>query len=147
MVRDGKAQLVVDVSRRKPELGYRIVPETKPVQSTGDTVEQLQNQDRRNREIAFEKGLEDIKRLVRESEIPDSEFQPVEEKLVYLIMFLNLRKENYERLGINLHQMQTVEGSIAVIDSLTEEQKNVIRRDYIVKIFCLLPETVCNLTF
>ena len=133
MVSQGKAQLVIDVSRRTPALGYRVVPETNPVQPKGDTVEQLHNQDKRNREIAFEKGLEDIKRLVKESEIPDTVFQPVEEKLVYLIMFLNLRKENYERLGISLHQMQTVEESMKVIDSLTEEQKNLIRRDYILK--------------
>ena len=133
MVQQGKAQFVIDVSRRTPALGYRVVPETNPVQPKGDTVEHLRNQDKRNREIAFEKGLEDIKRLVKESELPDSEFQPMEEKLVYLIMLLNLRKENYERLGINLHQMQTVEESTGVIDSLTEEQKNLIRRDYILK--------------
>jgi len=133
MVQQGKAQFVIDVSRRTPALGYRVVPETNPVQAKGDTVEQLRNQDKRNREIAFEKGLEDIKRLVKESDIPDSEFQPMEEKLVYFVMLSNLRKENYERMGFDLHRALTVEESMRVIESLTEEQKNVIRRDYILK--------------
>ena len=54
MIQAGKAELMVDVSRRKPALCYRVVPETACRQPEEDTVEKLRNQDRRNREIAFE---------------------------------------------------------------------------------------------
>ena len=133
MVQSGTAELVVDVSKRKPELCYRIIPITGGRQAEGDTVEKLRTQDRRNREIAFEKGVEEIKQLMRENMTPSSEFQPVEENLLYYIMLSSLRKENYGKMGINSPSMLTDEDKAGVLNSLTEEQKNIIRRDFIVR--------------
>jgi ParB family chromosome partitioning protein len=134
MIEEGKAQLLVDVSHRKPELRYRIIPETEVAQpEEKDTVEKLRGQDRRNREIAIERAVEDVKRLVRENAIPDVEFQPIEEGLVYYIMLSSLRKENYGMFGFGTHSQPTAEEKAAVIESLASEQKDVIRRNFIVK--------------
>ena len=137
MIQTGKAQLMVDVSKRKPELCYRLIPEKENKQEeSGVTVEKLLMQDQRNKEIAFEKGMEDIKRTVKENIIPDSEFQPLEEKLMYYIMLSSLRKDNYQKIGFKSPYFSNEE-KIEAVSSLTEEQKNIIRRDFIVR---YLPE-------
>ncbi|MDR1155633.1 MAG: hypothetical protein LBL04_13080 [Bacteroidales bacterium] len=136
MVQQGRAQLLVDVSHRKPELCYRIVPEIETVNgqpTEEDTVEKLHGQDSRNREIAIEKAVEDVKLLVRESIIPDTEFQQAEEELVYYIMLSALRKENYGKLGFDTQVPLTDEEKAGVTASLTGEHKNAIRRDFIIK--------------
>jgi DNA helicase IV len=47
MLSQGKAQILVDVSNRKPELCYRLIPETRTKQrEEEDTVEKLREQDR-----------------------------------------------------------------------------------------------------
>jgi ParB family chromosome partitioning protein len=133
MVDKGEAQLMVDVSRRKPELCYRVIAETAPKPENQDTAEQLRKQDRRYREIAFETGVEDIKRLVKEKMIPESKFQPLEEELLYFIMLSCFRHENYQKLGLEAQSRFTDEEKAGIIASLNEEQKNIIRRDFIVK--------------
>ena len=134
MVQQGTAQLLVNVSSRKPELCYRIIPETEIQSSTEEnTVEKLRNQDKRNKEIAIEKGVEDAKRLVRESAIPKVEFHQLEEGLMYYLMFASLRKENFAALGFNTQTQLTDEEKEGIIASLTDEQKNIIKRDFIIK--------------
>lgn len=134
MVEQGTAQLLVDVSKRKPEMCYRIVSETEiqsPVET--DTVEKLHSQDRRNKEIAIEKGVEDVKCLVRENTIPNIEFQQLEERLIYHIMLFSLRKENFAKLRFNTQIGLTDKEKDGIIASLTDEQKNIIKRDFIIK--------------
>jgi ParB family chromosome partitioning protein len=134
MVEQGRAQFLVDVSRRKPELCYRVIPETeKREPEEKDTVEKLRTQDKRNREIAIEKGVEDVKRLVREKVVPGVDFQPLEEELLYYVMLSFTRKENFTKLGISNHYSLSDEEKAGIIPSLTTEQKNVIKRDFIVK--------------
>jgi ParB family chromosome partitioning protein len=134
MVEQGKAQLMVDVSRRKPELCYRVIPETeKREPEEKDTVEKLRTQDKRNREIAIEKAVEDVKRLVREKTVSDVDFQPLEEELLYYVMLSFTRKENFTKLGIGSQYVLSDEEKAGIIPSLTAEQKNIIRRDFIVK--------------
>jgi ParB family chromosome partitioning protein len=134
MVEQGKAQLMVDVSKHKPELCYRVIPETEVRQvEERDTVEKLRAQDKRNREIAIEKVVEDVKRLVREKTVPGVDFQPMEEELLYYTMLPFTRKENYAELGIGSPYALSDEEKAGIVPSLTMEQKNVIRRDFIVK--------------
>jgi ParB family chromosome partitioning protein len=133
MVEQGKAQLLVDISRRKPELCYRVIPETGTKPQDEDTVEKLRARDKRNREIAIEKAVEDVRRLVREKIIPDMEFQPLEERLIYYLMLSFTRKENVAKLGAGNQDSLSDEEKAGMISSLTTEQKNIIRRDFIVK--------------
>jgi hypothetical protein len=132
MVQAGTAELMVDVSRLKPQLCYRVLPETTTSQTDEeDGVEKLHAQDKRNREIAFEKGVEEVKQLVREKTIPQGEFQPLEEGLLYYVMLSSLRKEHYEQLGISDRFALSDEDKAGVIATLTDEQKNIIRRDFL----------------
>jgi ParB family chromosome partitioning protein len=133
LLEQGKAQLLVDVSRRKPELCYRVVPETEnrqPVEE--DTIEKLRHQDRRNREIAIEKGVEEVKRYVKENTVPAKDFSPREQELLYFIMLSFLRKENYRKFGMNAGQTLTDEEKMKLIACLSIEQENAIRRDFII---------------
>jgi ParB family chromosome partitioning protein len=134
MVEHGTAQLLVDVSNRKPQLCYRVVSETETQPPAEvDTVEKLRSQDKRNKEIAVEKGVEDVKRLVRENAIPNVELGQLEEGLIYYIMLSSLRKENLAKLGLGTQTRLTDEEKEGVIASLTDEQKNIIKRDFIIK--------------
>jgi len=133
MVEEGKAQIVVDVSRLKPELCYRFVPEyeTRP-QVDEDTVEKLQEQDKRNKEIAIEKGIEEITRYLKGNAIPEKEFTVREQELLYFIMFSFLRKENYGKFGIEDIQTITDEEKIELMTYRSIEQENTLRRDFII---------------
>jgi hypothetical protein len=134
MVEQGKAQLLVDVSKRKPELCYRVIPETEVRQvEERDTVEKLRSQDRRNREIAIEKAVEDVKRLVREKTVPNVDFQPLEEELLYYVMLSFTRKENFAKLNVGSQYSLSDEEKAGIIPSLTTEQKNIVKRDFIAK--------------
>jgi ParB family chromosome partitioning protein len=119
MVQEGKAQMMVNVSNRTPELCYHIIPETNQKLQTGETVEELQRKDRRNREIAFENGVEDIKHLVRGSLIPEKEFTPLEEELLYFIMLSFLRVENFSNFGFNTQFQPADDEKASVIATLT----------------------------
>lgn len=135
MVEQGTVQLLVDVSKRKPQMCYRIVPETEVLrpETEENALEKLRNQDKRNKEIAIEKGVEDVKRLVRESVIPSGEFQELEENLIFYIMLASLRKENFSNLGLDTQTQLIDEEKEALIISLTDKQKDIIKRDFIIK--------------
>jgi ParB family chromosome partitioning protein len=133
MVEQGKAQLLVDVSKRKPEFCYRVIPETenrKPAEE--DTIEKLRKQDIRNKEIAIEKGVEEVKRFVKENAIPAKDFSDREQELLYFILFSFLRKENYGEFGLNAGQTISDEEKMGKVASLTIEQENTLRRDFII---------------
>ncbi|GAB6009781.1 hypothetical protein [Dysgonomonas reticulitermitis] len=134
MVEQGKAQLLVDVSRHRPELCYRVIPEaeTSLHKNEEDTVEKLRRQDIRNKEIAIEKGVEEVKRYVKESVIPAKDFSPREQELLYFIMLAFLRKENYGIFGIEDRQAMTDEEKLELVAFRSIEQENVIRRDFII---------------
>ncbi|GAB6010394.1 ParB/RepB/Spo0J family partition protein [Dysgonomonas reticulitermitis] len=134
MVEQGKAQLLVDVSRCRPELCYRVIPEAEASlhKNEEDTVEKLRRQDTRNKEIAIEKGVEEVKRLVKESVIPAKDFSPREQELLYFIMLAFLRRENYDTFGIEDRQAITDEEKLELVAFRSIEQENVIRRDFII---------------
>jgi ParB family chromosome partitioning protein len=134
MVEEGKAQIVVDVSRLKPELCYRYVPnyETQP-QVDEETVEKLQEQDERNKQLAIEKGVEETIRYLKSNAIPANEFSVREQELLYfIIMFSFLRKENYGKFGVEDGRTLTDEEIIELMTFRSIEQENALRRDFIV---------------
>ena len=133
MVEEGTAQIVLDVSRSKPELCYRFVPgyETQP-QVDEDTVEKLQEQDRRNKELAIEKGIEEVARLLKGNVIPVKDFSPREQDLFYFLMLSFLRKENYEKFGVEDVKTLTDEEKIELMAYRSIEQENALRRDFII---------------
>jgi ParB family chromosome partitioning protein len=133
MVTQGKIQVLVDVSSLKPELCYRTIQDTAIAEQTEDPIEKLHKQNLRNKEIAVENAVEDVKHFIQEKEIPDSEFGDFEEELLYFLMLSCLRKENYQKLGFKDNYLLTDEQKTSVIRALTDAQKNTIRRDFIVR--------------
>ncbi|MDR0700240.1 MAG: ParB/RepB/Spo0J family partition protein [Tannerella sp.] len=132
MVEQGKAQLLVDVSKRKPELCYRVIPETGTEPQNEDTIEKLRSQDRRNRELAFEKGIEEVTRYLRNNAVPTKAFSPREQELLYFIMLSFLRKKNYKKFGMEGKNTLSDEEKAEMIQYISIEQENAIRRDFII---------------
>ena len=135
MVAQGTAQLLVDVSQRTPQLCYRVVSEAESLTENKevDTVEKLRKQDERNKEIAFERGLDDTRKLVRTGTFPNTELKEFETKMLFYCMLGFLRKENYAAFGFDTEALPTDDEKMAVIASLTDEQKHIIQRDFIIK--------------
>ncbi|MDR1130330.1 MAG: chromosome partitioning protein ParB, partial [Prevotellaceae bacterium] len=133
---DGKARPVVTVSASEVITGYVLLPENETQAPAGeaDAILKLEKQDMRNREIAVENIVDDTRKYIRETEMPQSDFTEFEDKLLYFIMLEDLKREHFALFtespdGWHLSE----EEKITVINNLTEEQKTVIRRDYLVK--------------
>jgi ParB family chromosome partitioning protein len=125
---------VCAINRRKPELCYRVIPETETNlhKNEEDTVDKLRKQDARNKEIAIEKGVEEVKRFVRENIISTKDFSVREQELLYFILFSFLRKENYGKFSIKDGEVITDEAKMELIAFRSIEQENVLRRDFII---------------
>jgi ParB family chromosome partitioning protein len=139
MLSAGKAKRMVTVIDNKPEIGYVIVPEEESAGTAGkndtDPAQKLEQQDRRNREIAIEKIVDDTKHFIRQTEIPQSDFTEFEDKLLYFAMLETLNREHFALFLDNPQNRWhlTDEDKITIINNLTEEQKTVIRRDFLIK--------------
>jgi ParB family chromosome partitioning protein len=89
----------------------------------------------RNREIAVENIVDDTRKYIRETELPQSDFTEFENKLMYFSMLDDLNSNHF---ALFLEQPQnkwhlTDEDKVMIINSLSEEQKTIIRRDYLIK--------------
>jgi ParB family chromosome partitioning protein len=95
LILTGKAKMMLTVNNNEVIKGYAILPEneTQTTASDSDTVQKLEKQDRRNREIAVENIVDDTKKLIRETEIPPSDFTEFEERMLYFVMPDDLKRE------------------------------------------------------
>jgi ParB family chromosome partitioning protein len=93
----------------------------------------LQNKDKRNKEISVEKTLEDTKKLMQDKDLSQGDFSILEDKLMYFVMLSDLQHENFHYFGMDNNKACYLkdEDKITIINALTEEQKTIIRRDYI----------------
>jgi ParB family chromosome partitioning protein len=133
---DGKAQPVVTVSANEVITGYVLLPEEETQAPAGeaDAVRKLEKQDTRNREIAVENIVDDTRKYIRETEIPQSDFTGFEDKLLYFAMLEDLKREHFALFTEDSDKWHlSDEEKIVIINNLTEEQKTVIRRDFLVK--------------
>jgi ParB family chromosome partitioning protein len=133
---DGKAQPVVTVCANEVITGYVLLPEEETQAPAGeaDTILKLEKQDTRNREIAVENIVDDTRRYIRETELPQSEFTEFEDKLLYFVMLEDLKREHFALFTEDTDRWHlSDEEKIQIINGLTEEQKTVIRRDFLVK--------------
>ena len=78
LISAGKAKVVLTVNNNKVIQCYALVSQNdrpnSPIAVT-DTAEKLEKQDRRNKEIAVENIVEDTRKHIRETEIPQSDLQ------------------------------------------------------------------------
>lgn len=63
-------------------------------------IEKLEKQDKRNKEIALEKTVEDTKKRILEVDMSERKFGQDEEKMVYFFLLSSLRKEHFNEVGI-----------------------------------------------
>ena len=101
-------------------------------------VEKLEKQDKRNKEIALEKTVEDIKKQILEVDMSERKFGQDEDKMVYFFLLSFLRRENFEAVGIKekepYHNLNDEE-KMNIIANLTGKQKAIIRRDFLIANF------------
>jgi ParB family chromosome partitioning protein len=98
---DGKAQPVVTVSANEVITGYVLLPEEETQAPAGeaDAILKLEKQDTRNREIAVENIVDDTRKYIRETEMPQSDFTEFEDKLLYFVMLEDLKREHFTTSG------------------------------------------------
>jgi ParB family chromosome partitioning protein len=133
---DGKAQPVVTVSANEVITGYVMLPEDETQAPAGETdaIQKLEKQDIRNREIAVENIVDDTRKYIRETDISMSDFTEFEDKLLYFAMLEDLKREHFALFTESPDKWHlSDEEKIQIINNLTEEQKTVIRRDFLIK--------------
>jgi ParB family chromosome partitioning protein len=135
---NGKAKPAVTVSANELITGYIMLPEseTQAPADEAEAIRKLEKQDVRNREIAVENIVDDTRKHIRETEIPQSDFTEFEDKLLYYAMLENLKSEHLTLFtDVPDKWYLSDEEKIQIINDLTEEQKTVIRRDFLIKYF------------
>lgn len=99
-------------------------------------VEKLEKQDRRNKEIAHEKTVEDTKKKILEVDMSERKFGQDEDRMIYFFMLSLLRKEHYTAVGLDEERpCLSDKDKMDIIATLTPKAKAVIRRDFLIAHF------------
>lgn len=100
-------------------------------------VQKLEKQDKRNKEIAIERTVEDTKKQILEADITGGKFSADEEKILYFFMLSHLRQEHFAAVGITDENQLflTDEDKMSIVENLTVKIKTIIRRDYLIANF------------
>lgn len=100
-------------------------------------VEKLEKQDRRNKEIALEKSVEDTKKQILEVDMSERKFGADEDKMIYFFLLSFLRKEHFTAVGLEEEHSCYLsdEEKMNIIDNLTAKEKALIRRDFLIANF------------
>ena len=100
-------------------------------------IEKLDKQDKRNKEIAREKTVEDTKKQILEVDMTETKFGVDEEKMIYFFLLSSLRKEHFAAVGIEGEHSPYLsnEDKTNIVANLTPKAKAVIRRDFLIENF------------
>ena len=101
-------------------------------------IEKLEKQDKRNKEIAQEKTVEDTKKQILEVDMTETKFCTDEDRMIYFFMLPFLRREHFEAMGIEAKETYYYlkdEDKMNIIANLTAKQKAIIRRDFLISNF------------
>jgi ParB family chromosome partitioning protein len=98
-----------------------------------DLLATLEAKDRSNREDTLNKVIEDTRLLIRNTEIPLVSITPFEEALIIFVMLDYLDPRHYEFFGIIEGQTMTDDVKLGLYTALSEEQQNVLKRDFVLK--------------
>lgn len=129
----GKIRVYAKIGDNGVKLHYKEVA-TKDTKTNAQIIEELTAKKKRNTEIQAEKTATDIKELLHSEQLPQSAFTPEEEQAVYFFMLTKLRRHNYKAVGLkenDYYGYLTDEKRLKIVATLTEEQKTIIRRDYL----------------
>lgn len=101
-------------------------------------IEKLEKQDKRNKEIAQEKTVEDTKKQILEVDMTETKFGADEDRMIYFFMLPFLRREHFEAMSIETKETYYYlkdEDKMNIIANLTAKQKAIIRRDFLISNF------------
>ncbi|WP_455643638.1 hypothetical protein [Parabacteroides sp.] len=128
----GKIRVYAKIDNSNVKLFYKEVA-TKDTKTNAQLIADLTAKRERNSEIANEKTAEDLREVLRKEQIPQSAFTADEETAMYFFMLSALRRHNYKAIGLkeNDYYGLSDERKLKIAQSLTEEQKTVVRRDYL----------------
>ncbi len=101
-------------------------------------IEKLEKQDKRNKEIAQEKTVEDTKKQILEVDMTETKFGADEDRMIYFFMLPFLRRDHFEAMGIEAKETYYYlndEDKMNIIANLTTKQKAIIRRDFLISNF------------
>jgi ParB family chromosome partitioning protein len=128
----GKIRVYAEIGDKGVKLHYKEVA-SKDTKSNEQLIANLTAKKKRNTELQAEKTAEGIKELLRTDELPQSAFTADEETAMYFFMLSKLRRSHYKAVGLkeNDYYGLTDEKKLQIASTLTEEQKTVIRRDYL----------------
>lgn len=142
----GKIRVYAKIGDNSVKLHYKEVA-TKDTKTSEQLIADLTAKKRRNNELANEKTAEGSKELLRTEQLPQSAFTADEETAMYFFMLSKLRRHNYKAIGLkenDYYGYLTDDKKLKIASSLTEEQKTVIRRDYLYSHLTDRTNTVAN---
>lgn len=135
----GETSLYIRIGRNDIDLCYRrnVASADGTAQEQLSPVEKLEKQDKRNKEIALEKTVEDTKKQILEVDVTEAKFSADEDKMIYFFLLSSLRKEHFTAVGIEEEHSCYLsdEEKINIIGNLTAKQKALIRRDFLIANF------------
>lgn len=137
MAREGKASLYVCIGRYDITLCY--IPTAEG--NLGDVDSEIANleaKDKRNKEIAVERTIEDTKKIILEADITETKFSQDEDKMIYFFLLSSLRKEHYEAVGLTDRKSQFAlsdSEKMTIIANLNAKTKAIICRDFLIDNF------------
>lgn len=141
---EGEISLYVIVGRSDLSLGYVETAAMNAAEgaTTADKeqmtpLEKLEKQDRRNKEIALEKTVEDTKKRILEVDTTETKFGADEDKMIYYFLLSSLRKEHYAAVGIDSENVYCLsdKDKMNIIENLNGKAKAIIRRDFLIANF------------
>ncbi|MFI3306473.1 MAG: ParB/RepB/Spo0J family partition protein [Rikenellaceae bacterium] len=132
----GQIKMYAIVGLQGVTLSYRTLSSSSSSSVAETPLMKLQNQDNRNKEIAIEKIIADTKDVVKSLDVTQGEYSALEEQMIYFNMAKSLRSENFAKVGIDPEKHYLTDcDRWHLVQSLTEEQKIIIKRDFIVSNF------------
>jgi ParB family chromosome partitioning protein len=128
----GKIRVYAQIGDKGVQLHYKEVV-TKDTKSNEELISDWTVKKARNSEIAKEKTAVDIKELLNNGAIPQSAFTADEEAMMYYFMMKKLRVGSYKAVGLKGEDHYRIKDAdrLKFCAALTEEQKTVIRRDFL----------------
>lgn len=129
----GKIRAYAKIGDSNVRMYYKEVA-TKDTKTNEQLISDLTAKKKRNNELADEKTAEGLKELLRTEQLPQSAFTADEETAMYFFMLSKLRRHNYKAVGLkenDYYGYLTDEKKLKIASSLAEEQKTIVRRDYL----------------
>lgn len=138
----GEITLYAKIGERDITLCYvektaaQIAGSDKAAQTIAAQIAELEQKDKRNKEIAAENIVDDVKKVIRKIDTTETKFGADEDRMMYFFLLSSLRKENYAAVGIDKEcDYLKDEEKMDVIANLTAKTKAIIRRDFLIANF------------